>query len=194
MLHLITLEVWFMRSLAENKTAKIRVSRVFDNREWVENDENRTKPVGRVTFRHFFYGAILRPAAVCAAVWARFAVCHARAAWRARYSSVTLAPRGEFVSSFCTLTPHGELVRHLSRSHRMASSFSSFFVFFLDRGRFCPFLTEKELLTMWPLLNSRKGSKRIRFHVHNRCQSKQVCRCRCSRSWSRRCLRRRLVV
>ena len=97
MLYENTLEVWFMRSLAENKTAKIRVSRVFDNREWVENDESRTKPVGRVTFRHFFYGAILRPAAVCAAVWARFAVCHARAAWRARYSSVTLAPRGEFV-------------------------------------------------------------------------------------------------
>jgi hypothetical protein len=33
MLHLITLEVRFMQSLAENKTAKIRLSRVFDNRE-----------------------------------------------------------------------------------------------------------------------------------------------------------------
>ena len=121
--------------------------------------------------------------------------------------SVTLAPRGELVihlsrshrvaSSFHHFTRSHRLAssfRHLSRSHRMASSFSSFFVFFLDRGRFCPFLTEKELLTMWPLLNSRKGSKRSRFHVHNRCQSKQVCRCRCSRSWSRRCLRRRLVV
>jgi hypothetical protein len=33
MLHSIALEVRFMRSQAENKTAKNRVSRVFDNRE-----------------------------------------------------------------------------------------------------------------------------------------------------------------
>jgi hypothetical protein len=34
----------------------------------LKNVENRTKPVGRVTFRHFFDGAILPSAAVCAAV------------------------------------------------------------------------------------------------------------------------------
>jgi hypothetical protein len=52
----------------------------------------------------------------------RFVILHARTAWRARSSSFTLAPHGEFVFII--------------------------FRFLLDRGRFCPFLTEKELLTM----------------------------------------------
>jgi len=49
------------------------------------------------------------------------------------------APQCELVSPSVTLAPRGELVIHLSRSHRVASSFSSIFIFFLDRGRFCPF-------------------------------------------------------
>ena len=49
--------------------------------------------------------------------------------------------------------------RRLSRSRRMASSFSSFFVFLPRQVALLSRFTENELLTMWPLFYSGKGWK-----------------------------------
>ena len=138
---------------------------------WKRRKQNRT---GRsLNISSFFLWRHLRPAAVCAAAWARFAVCHARAAWRARYSSVTLAPRGE-------------LVIHLSRSHRVASSF--FFIFLFSSsigGAFVPFHWKRASHYVTTLFQ-RKGIKAVIIRSII-VVSPSSCRCPCS--WSHRCLR-----
>ena len=109
------------------------------------------------------------------------------------------APQCELVSPSVTLAPRGELVIHLSRSHRVASSFhhfarshrlasslsSFFYISFSIGGAFVPF-NWKRASHYVTTLKQQKGSKAV---VSRSIIVVSPSSCRCPCSWSHRCLR-----